>query len=185
MLKRSRPANLGLVFAALTLPCLASSVFAAQAGAEKGCGVSSCTPGEKAAKADATPESVDISPAPALEKSEPKPAASGGLKGAGPADPPSWYRRSVKKKGDSSETDDTDPTDDSSVPIDAPSVAEGKKAGIEVGDFAPDFELQPVEPSADLKRWLGVDAPESVQRNVLLSKVVGKAPVLLLFGSYT
>ena len=88
------------------------------------------------------------------------------IRGAGPADPPSWYR------GDAS-------------PMEMPSVVEGTPAGIEVGDFAPDFELQPIQPYADLQKWLGDDAPESVEENVVLSQFVGKAPIILLFGSYT
>lgn len=179
MLKRTRPADVAVVLAALIVPCFAGSTFAAQAEAENGSAVASHPAGEETARTDAAPESVEAAPAPASEKGEAKPAGVRGLKGAGPADPPSWYRQSGKKEGDPNETDD------SSVPPDAPSVAEGQIAGIEVGDFAPDFELQPVQPSADLQRWLGVDAPESIERNVMLSKVVGKAPVLLLFGSYT
>ena len=86
--------------------------------------------------------------------------------GAGPADPPPEYRNPVAE-------------------IEGPSVVEGQKAGIVVGQYAADFELQPVEPYADLQKWLGADAPESIEQTVRLSQLVGKAPILLLFGSYT
>lgn len=86
--------------------------------------------------------------------------------GAGPADPPPEYR-------------------DSSTDVSGPSVVSGQQAGIEVGQYAPDFELQPIEPYAILQQWLGDGAPKSIEQNVQLSQLVGKAPVLLLFGSYT
>jgi hypothetical protein len=94
--------------------------------------------------------------------------AEGGnvMKGAGPAEPPKEYRNP-------------------SPSIDGASVVEGQSAGIENGDYAPDFELEPVQPHADLARWLGDKAPESVEDKVMLSDLLGKAPVLLLFGSYT
>jgi hypothetical protein len=69
--------------------------------------------------------------------------------------------------------------------IDGPSVVEGRKAGIEVGQYAPDFELQPIEPYAKLRQWLGDGAPESIEEKVRLSQLVGKQPILLLYGSYT
>ena len=66
-----------------------------------------------------------------------------------------------------------------------PSVIEGKKSGIEVGQYAPDFELQPIEPYAKLREWLGENAPKSIEEKVKLSRLVGKQPILLLYGSYT
>lgn len=86
--------------------------------------------------------------------------------GAGPADPPPYYRGAPE-------------------PITAPSIVAGQKAGIDVGDCAPDFQLQPIQPYADLKYWLGDQAPKRADDLVPLSKLVGKAPILLLFGSYT
>lgn len=75
--------------------------------------------------------------------------------------------------------------DDDAAPIEGPSVVEGQEAGIGVGDYAPDFELQPVEPHPSLRKWLGDDAPESIENNVKLSELVGKAPIMLFFGNYT
>ena len=69
--------------------------------------------------------------------------------------------------------------------IEGPSVVAGQKAGIEVGQYAPDFELQPIELYACLQEWLGDDAPESIEDIVTLSQLVGEAPIMLLFGSYT
>lgn len=69
--------------------------------------------------------------------------------------------------------------------IDGPSVVEGRKAGIEVGGYAPDFELQPIEPYPQLQKWLRRDAPVSIEEKVKLSQLIGKQPVLLLYGSYT
>ena len=77
------------------------------------------------------------------------------------------------------------PARDGSKQIDGPSVVEGQKAGIEVGQYAPDFELQPIEPYAKLRQWLGDNAPASIDEKVKLSQLVGKQPVLLLYGSYT
>ncbi len=85
---------------------------------------------------------------------------------AGPADPPLGFRGPAPA-------------------ITSPSIAKGQKAGIAVGDYAPDFQLQPVQPYADLKRWLGDKAPQKAEDKVMLSDFVGKAPILLLFGSYT
>jgi len=92
-------------------------------------------------------------------------AASAFGAGAGPADPPAGYRQPVL--------------------ITQPSVVAGQPASIEVGGYPPDFQLQPVQPYADFKNWLGEEAPESFEQTVMLSKFVGKAPVMLLFGSYT
>lgn len=69
--------------------------------------------------------------------------------------------------------------------IEGPSVVEGQKAGIEVGQYAPDFELQPIELYACLQEWLGDDAPKSIEDAVTLSQLVGDQPIMLLFGSYT
>ena len=70
------------------------------------------------------------------------------------------------------------------VEVEGPSVVEGQKAGIGVGYYAPDFELQPIEPYACLQRWLGGD-DEGIEKRITLSQLVGEQPVLLLFGSYT
>lgn len=75
--------------------------------------------------------------------------------------------------------------DDDNVEVEGPSVAEGQKAGIGVGWYAPDFELQPIEAYACLQEWLGADDPVSVEECVPLSRLIGEQPVLLLFGSYT
>jgi len=88
------------------------------------------------------------------------------LGGAGPADPPLGYR------GPAAE-------------IAGPSVVKGQPPGIEVGQYAPDFELQPVEPYAILRKWLADDAPANIEHKVRLSQLVGKAPIMLLYGSYT
>jgi len=69
--------------------------------------------------------------------------------------------------------------------ITGPSVVEGKKAGIQVGQYAPDFELQPVEPHPALQKWLGDGASVNMEHGVKLSQLVGKAPIMLFFGSYT
>ena len=66
-----------------------------------------------------------------------------------------------------------------------PSVVKGKPAGINVGDCAPDFQLEPIEISADFKRWLGDQAPKKFEDKIMLSDFVGKAPIVLLFGSFT
>lgn len=87
-------------------------------------------------------------------------------RGAGPADPPPSYRGPAPA-------------------LTGPSIVKGQPAGINVGEFPPDFKLQPVQPYAELKHWLGEKAPEKAQDLVLLSDFVGKAPILLLFGSYT
>ncbi len=65
------------------------------------------------------------------------------------------------------------------------SIVEGQQAGIEVGQYPPDFELQPIEPYAKLRDWLGDGAPKSIEEKVKLSQLVGKQPILLLYGSYT
>ncbi len=69
--------------------------------------------------------------------------------------------------------------------IDGPSVIEGQKAGIEVGQYAPDFELQPIEAYPKFQEWLGRDTPVSIEEKVKLSQLIGSRPVLLLYGSYT
>jgi hypothetical protein len=64
-------------------------------------------------------------------------------------------------------------------------VVKGQKAGIEVGHYPPDFKLEPIQPYADLQQWLGEKAPKSAEEAVMLGQLVGKVPVMLLFGSYT
>jgi hypothetical protein len=71
------------------------------------------------------------------------------------------------------------------IEVEGPSVVEGQKAGIGVGYYAPDFELQPIEPYACLQEWLGGDGDGSIEKRITLSELVGEQPVLLLFGSYT
>jgi hypothetical protein len=88
------------------------------------------------------------------------------MRGAGPADPPPGYRGPA-------------------LSLAGPSIVKGKPPGIEVGQYPPDFKLQPVQPYADLKQWLGDKAPQKADDLVPLSEFVGKAPILLLFGSYT
>jgi len=122
VLKRGRPATLGVVGVALALLCFGGSAVLAQERPRTG--------------------------------------------GAGPPDPPPWFRGPAPE-------------------IDGPSVVEGQKAGIEVGSNPPDFELQPIEPYAIFQKWLGDDAPKSIEHHVRLSQLVGKAPIMLLFGSYT
>lgn len=84
---------------------------------------------------------------------------------AGPPDPPPEFRAAEPGS------------------IEGPSVIPGKPAGIAVGQYAPDFELQPIESYPDL----AVDGapPPSVDEKIRLSQLVGKQPVLLLYGSYT
>jgi hypothetical protein len=67
----------------------------------------------------------------------------------------------------------------------ARSVVEGRPAGTTVGAYAPDFQLEPVEVSADFRRWLGDKAPRKFEDRIMLSDFVGKAPIVLLFGSFT
>ena len=71
------------------------------------------------------------------------------------------------------------------TPPPTPSIVEGQQAGIEVGQCPPDFELQPIEPYAKFRDWLGDGAPRSIEEKVKLSQLVGKQPILLLYGSYT
>jgi hypothetical protein len=92
--------------------------------------------------------------------------AAQGVSGAGPPDPPPGYSRPAGE-------------------ITGPSVVEGQKAGVEVGQYAPDFKLEPIQPYAELPKWLGDKAPKSAADTVLVSQLVGKVPVMLLFGSYT
>jgi hypothetical protein len=75
--------------------------------------------------------------------------------------------------------------DEDNVEVQGPSVVKGQKAGIGVGYYAPDFELQPIEPYACLQEWLGDDGPQNIEKCVPLSQLIGDQPVLLLFGSYT
>ena len=84
---------------------------------------------------------------------------------SGPADPPPDYRQPAPE-------------------ITGPSVVEGRNAGIEVGQYAPDFELQPIEPYPILTKWLGDDTLDKGE-GVRLAQLVGKAPIMLLYGSYT
>ncbi|MFQ6131160.1 MAG: hypothetical protein ACE5R4_03920 [Armatimonadota bacterium] len=66
-----------------------------------------------------------------------------------------------------------------------PGPGEGVAATAEVGKLAPDFALEPIEIHEDFRRWLGAEAPQTFQDKVMLSDFVGKAPIVLLFGSYT
>ena len=75
--------------------------------------------------------------------------------------------------------------DQPAKPLEGPSVVKGQKPGIDVGQYAPDFELQPVEPYAILRKWLGYGAAKGIEQGVKLSQLVGKAPIMLMFGSYT
>jgi hypothetical protein len=88
------------------------------------------------------------------------------LRGAGPPDPPASYSGPP-------------------APISGPSLVQGQPAGIEVGQCAPDFQLEPIQLYADFEKWLGPQAPKKFEDQVMLSNFVGKAPILLLFGSYT
>lgn len=72
-----------------------------------------------------------------------------------------------------------------SVVSQMPSIVEGKPAGVEVGSYAPDFALEPIEIHDDFKRWLGDKAPTKFEDKIMLSDFLGKAPIVLLFGSYT
>ncbi|MCX7012464.1 MAG: hypothetical protein NTW86_07870 [Candidatus Sumerlaeota bacterium] len=97
----------------------------------------------------------------------PAPGAGRGFNNrSGALDSPEYYQKSTE-------------------PITTPSIVKGQPAGIEVGQCPPDFELQPIQPYADFEKWLGADAPKTFEDKVNLSKFVGKAPILLLFGSYT
>jgi hypothetical protein len=93
-------------------------------------------------------------------------AAAQGVGGAGPPDPPKGYNQPAGE-------------------ISGPSVVTGQKAGIEVGQYAPDFKLEPIQPYPALRKWLGDKAPKSAAETVPLAQLVGKVPVMLLFGSYT
>jgi hypothetical protein len=66
-----------------------------------------------------------------------------------------------------------------------PSVLEGETPGIEVDQYAPDFQLEPVEVSPKFASWLGDRAPRSFEDKVMLSDLLGEQPVMLFFGSYT
>jgi len=93
--------------------------------------------------------------------------------------------RSRARFGGSGGRRDASQSPDTPVEIKGQSVVEGQKAGIEVGQYAPDFELQPVQPYPSLRRWLGDDAPQNIEHGVKLSQLVGKAPIMLFFGSFT
>lgn len=163
--RRSHPTRVWLPCMAAAIFCVGALVLAAEAPVED--------------KADA-----------------PKP------QGAGPADPPPEYRAAEP---------DT---------IEGPSVIPDEPAGIAVGQYAPDFELEPIEPYAKLAEWLENNRPQAapayrvryrrgflgrrrrvIERSVdrappsgsplsaddkiRLSQLIGKQPVLLLYGSYT
>jgi hypothetical protein len=66
-----------------------------------------------------------------------------------------------------------------------PSVAAGRPPGIDVGQYAPDFKLQPVELYPEFKELLGERSPQSFADTVHLSDLMGRRPVMLIFGSYT
>lgn len=70
-------------------------------------------------------------------------------------------------------------------PADPPPRVGGQGASAEVGQPAPDFALEPIEIHEDFVRWLGDEAPRSFEDVVMLSDFIGKAPIVLLFGSYT
>jgi hypothetical protein len=89
-----------------------------------------------------------------------------GVGGAGPADPPPGFNQPAGE-------------------ITGPSVAKGEKAGIEVSGYAPDFKLEPIQPYPILEKWLGSKSPHGAADTVMVSQLVGKVPVMLLFGSYT
>jgi len=92
--------------------------------------------------------------------------AAQGVSGAGPPDPPPGYNQPARE-------------------ITEPSVIKGQKAGIELGQYPPDFRLEMIQPYPILEKWLGVQAPKSVDDKVMLAQLVGKVPVMLLLGSYT
>ncbi|NQU23303.1 MAG: EF-hand domain-containing protein [Candidatus Nealsonbacteria bacterium] len=69
--------------------------------------------------------------------------------------------------------------------IEGPSIVKGKPAGLDVGQYPPDFQLQPIEAYPKFREWLGDAAPKSADDKVKLSQLVGKQPILLLYGSYT
>jgi hypothetical protein len=93
-------------------------------------------------------------------------AMAQGVLGVGPADPPPGYNLPAAE-------------------ITVSSVVPGQKAGIEVGQCPPDFALQPIQPYPALEKWLGSTAAKSATQTIMLSQLVGKVPVMLLFGSYT
>ena len=64
-------------------------------------------------------------------------------------------------------------------------IIKGQPAGIDVGQCPPDFQLEPIDLHADFPRWLGDETPEKFEDLVMLSDFAGKAPIILLFGSYT
>jgi hypothetical protein len=66
-----------------------------------------------------------------------------------------------------------------------PSVAAGQSPGIDVGQYAPDFELEPVELYPEFEELLGDMNPKSFADKVHLSDLMGRKPVMLIFGSYT
>ena len=92
-------------------------------------------------------------------------------------DPPEWFnaRRSPEGTG----------YQDVKAEITGPSVIKDKPAGIEVGQYAPDFQLEPVNLYPDFKEWLGDKAPGKFEDRVMLSDLAGKKPIMLFFGSYT
>jgi hypothetical protein len=66
-----------------------------------------------------------------------------------------------------------------------PSVAADQPPGIEVGQYAPDFELEPVELYPEFEKLLGDRSPRGFADEVHLSDLMGRRPVMLIFGSYT
>ena len=94
-------------------------------------------------------------------------------------DPPAWWKmpRGAAKQLNSSVVEDPG--------ITAQSVVKGQPAGIEAGQYAPDFQLEPVDLYPQSKEWLGDKAPEKFEDKVMLSDLLGKKPIMLLFGSYT
>ncbi len=236
-MRRYRLMSFGLLCAALGFLCFGSFVVAAAAAppGPSGGGLPESPPGQEEPATEAEepgvvegreagtepgpgdagrPDSPPQDKAPAAETDGPRDAQGrkAGSKpkrgGAGPSDPPSWYKKRAPET------------------VKGPSVVRGKRAGIEVGQYAPDFELQPVEPYPSLRDWLVDEAlqvvyyqrprrfrvlgllprwrgrvraarvaysrkrvndpesPDALQR-VRLSQLVGKQPILLLYGSYT
>jgi len=98
--------------------------------------------------------------------------AAPGKQAAGPPDPPSWYAGGKESRATTSQAS-------------LAGIAKGKPGGIEVGQYAPDFQLEPIEAYTDFAKWLGDKAPKSAEQKVMLSDFTGKAPIILLFGSYT
>jgi hypothetical protein len=93
-------------------------------------------------------------------------------------DPPDWFVADVDS--------DAPRRFNAKAPVfSGPSVAPGQPPGIEVGEYAPDFQLEPVELYPEFEELLGDEAPRSFADRVHLSDLMGRKPVMLIFGSYT